>query len=89
MPKLRATPQELREQALLKAIARSGVELGLKSDSAIAEYLGIGQSTFAARKRNKFRRTALEDVMEMCQRLKFTTNEVCAIFGVSQGGIGS
>lgn len=86
MPKLRATPQEQRERALLKAIARSGVELGLKSDSAIAEYLGIGQSTYAARKKNKFRRTALEDVMDMCSRLKFTPDEVCEIFGLKLGG---
>ena len=86
MPKLRATPQEVREQALLKAIARSSVELGLMSDSAIAGYLGIGQTTFSARKRSKFRRTAFEDVLFMCQRLKFTPDEVCAIFGIKLEG---
>lgn len=86
MPKLRATPQELREKALLKAIARSKVDLGLKSDTAVAAYLGLERSTYAARKKNKFRRTSFEDIVYMGHRLNFTATEVCAIFGVKVEG---
>ncbi len=87
MPKLRATPQEARERALMKAIARSEVELGLTSDTAVAAYLGIERSTYAARKKNNFRRTPFEDVVSMGVRLKFTAKEVCAIFGASPEGV--
>lgn len=86
MPKLRATPQELREKALMKAIARSEVDLGLKNDTAVAAYLGVERSTYATRKKNNFRRTSFEDVVNMSLRLKFTASEVCAIFGVKPEG---
>ena len=85
MPKLRATPEELRQAALMKAIARSALDLKLKNDTAVAEFLGVERATYAARKKNGFRRTPFEDVLHMCQRLKFTPDEVCAIIGVTPG----
>jgi hypothetical protein len=86
LPKLRATPQELREKALMKAIARSSIDLGLKSDTAIADYLRIGRSTYATRKKSNFQKASFEEVADMCSRLKFTASEVCAIFGVVPEG---
>lgn len=82
MPKLRATPQELREQAVMKALGRCQVELGLACDKDVAELLGVNQPCYGARKRKNFQGTSLEDFAAMARKLRFTAQEVCEIVGV-------
>lgn len=82
MPKLRATPQELREQAVLKAVARCQIEHGFACDKDVAEFLGVKQPCYGARKRKNFQGTSLEDFSTMARKLCFTAQEVCEIVGV-------
>ena len=82
MPKLRATPQELRERAVLKAVARCQVELGLDCDKDVAGLIGVEPHCYGARKRKKFQGTSLEDFSAMARKLCFTAQEVCEIVGI-------
>lgn len=82
MPKLRATPQQLRERAVMKALARSQVDLALPYDKDVASHIGIERRCYCARKQNKFQRTSLEDFANMARRLHFTDREVCEIIGI-------
>ena len=82
MPKLRATPQELREQAVLKAVARCQIERGLACDKDVAGLIGVDPHCYGARKRKNFQGTSLEDFSTMARKLCFTAQEVCEIVGV-------
>jgi len=82
MPKLRPTPQQLRERAVMKALARSQVDLDLPFDKDVAGHIGIEPRCYCSRKQKKFQGTSLEDFADMARRLRFTGQEVCEIIGV-------
>lgn len=81
MPRVRITDRELRSKALKKAIARSQIDLGLKNDLETSQYLGEAQSTYSKHKKDPLKSYGFEDAAGLAKRMRFTANEILAIFG--------
>ncbi len=82
MGKMRATPSQQRVRALNVAMARAKVDLGLRHDKAVGEWLGLAPSTFWNRQRDPYRMYGWEEAGKLARRMKFTGREVCEILGV-------
>ena len=82
MPKLRLTEQQQREKALERAMARARVDMGLRKDVEVCDYLQIPKSTFSRYQQDPYKGFGLEAVAQLIRRMGFTTEEVCEIFGL-------
>ena len=87
MPKLRATPQQQREKAIMKALARSQIDLALPYDKDVASHIGIERRCCCSRKQKKFQSTSLEDFAAMARKLRFTGQKVCEIIGIPYAAV--
>lgn len=76
------TPQQAREAALMKAIAKGKIELGIEYDKEVAEILGVHRGTFCCQQRKNFEPMKLWDFAKMARMLHFSGKDVCDIIGV-------
>lgn len=87
MPKLRATPQELREKAMMAAIGRGRGLNGLWKQKEVAEFVGLTEYGYSRAKKDNFMGLSLKQFSEMARKLAFTDRELCEIVGIPyQGG---
>ena len=80
------TPQQAREDALRKAIAKAKIELGMEYDKDVAEMLGVCRGTFCSQQRKNFEPMKLWGFAKMARMLHFSGKDVCAIIGVPMDG---
>lgn len=82
MPKLRASEQQLRESALMCAVARACAANELSCDKDVADALGITARRYMYRKGQNFQGMPISEFGRMARRLRLTGREVCAALGV-------
>ncbi len=82
MPRPRLTDQQQREKALQRAIARARVDMDLPRDQDVAKTMGMGQSTYAKRKKDLYRGFGFDRASKLARQLHLTGKEICEIVGV-------
>ena len=83
MPKLKSTPQQIREKKTMDAIFRARTEFGLTSDKSAADFLNISPACYCRYKKTSFQNLSLYEFSRIARLLKFSAEEVCTIIGVN------
>lgn len=84
MPRVNAYYPAVRsEKALQRAVARGKVDLGIRTDTELAERLLVSRNTYSTYKRDNYDSMKLGTFKRMVKVLKITPEELADIFGVT------
>lgn len=78
----RLTPQQRREKALAGAVSRAKTEMGFRTDTEIAVFLGMNPSTYSYYRRKNFQNMDIDMFGTIARKIGLTGREICAAMGV-------
>ena len=79
MPKLKPSPDEIRERNFNAIVSAAACRLGLKSDCEIAKLLGLRPTTYCYRMKNKGA-WSYSELVRLFRKLHVSPDEIASIF---------
>lgn len=79
MPKLKPSPDEIRERNFDAAVSAAACRLGLKRDCDIAKLLGLKPATYYYRMQNKGA-WSYSELVRLFRKLHLSPEEIASIF---------